>query len=164
MKQFFTVYLALLEFRVQFQEYVYVRKSYKSASGKTRQIAFWYNNLLQILFLLLHNCIRVFFLKSICYRFCSFGCLETAMKSYHQIESKIDINQLFYSNDIETGQMSGCISLAYRAITQKNLQFFLQNKDKLFGHYDTKFGIDMPQKFSYTGDEHYRWVQNLPNH
>ena len=86
------------------------------------------------------------------------------MKSYHQIESKIDINQLFYSNDIETGQMSGCISLAYRAITQKNLQFFLQNKDKLFGHYDTKFGIDMPQKFSYTGDEHYRWVQNLPNH
>ena len=81
------------------------------------------------------------------------------MKTYHQIESKIDINQLFYSNDIETGQMSGCISLAYRAITQKNLQFFLQNKDKLFGHYDTKFGIDMPQKFSYTGDEHYRWVQ-----
>ena len=80
------------------------------------------------------------------------------MKSYHVIESKIDINQLFYSNDIETGQMSGCISLAYRAITQKNLQFFLQNKDRLFGHHDIKFGIDMPQKFSYTGDEHYRGV------
>ena len=80
------------------------------------------------------------------------------MKSYHVIESKIDINQLFYSNDIETGQMSGCISLAYRAITQKNLPFFLEHKDNLFGEYDTKFGIDMSQNFTYTGDEHYRCV------
>ena len=84
------------------------------------------------------------------------------MKSYHVIESKIDINQLFYSNDIETGQMSGCISLAYRAITQKNLPFFLEHKDKLFGEYDTKFGIDMSQNFTYTGDEHYRCVYCLP--
>ena len=82
--------------------------------------------------------------------------METAMKTYHGIESTIDINQLFYSSDIETGQMSGCISLAYRAITQKNLQFFLKNKEKLFGTYDTTFGIDMPQDFSYTGDQHYR--------
>ena len=52
--------------------------------------------------------------------------------------------------------MSGCISLAYRAVSQKSLEFFLNNKDTLFGGYDVKFGIDPPSGFTYTGDQHYR--------
>lgn len=80
------------------------------------------------------------------------------MESYHSVESKVDINQLFYDDDVETGQMSGCISLAYRAVTQKPLSFFTSNKDKLFGVHDIKFGIKCNQDFSYTGDQHYRFV------
>ena len=38
------------------------------------------------------------------------------MKSYHRMESKIDVNQLFYDNEVETNQMSGCLSLAYRYV------------------------------------------------
>jgi hypothetical protein len=53
-------------------------------------------------------------------------------------------------------QMSGCLSLAYRAVTQKPLQFFIDNRQKLFTVHDTKFGVDPEPKFSYTGDEHYR--------
>ena len=41
-------------------------------------------------------------------------CFEDAMKSYHRMESKIDVNQLFYNDDVDTTQMSGCLSLAYR--------------------------------------------------
>ena len=78
------------------------------------------------------------------------------MNTYHRMEAKIDVNQLFYDEDVETSQMSGCLSLAYRAITQKPLSFFLENKEKLFGVHDIKFGIDMEPGFSYTGDEHYR--------
>ena len=78
------------------------------------------------------------------------------MKSYHRMESKIDVNQLFYDTDVETSQMSGCLSLAYRAVTQKPLSFFLDNEKKLFGVHDIKFGIDMEHGFSYTGNEHYR--------
>ena len=47
-------------------------------------------------------------------RFCCMRCFEDAMKSYHRIESKIDVNQLFYNDDVGTTQMSGCLSLAYR--------------------------------------------------
>ena len=47
-------------------------------------------------------------------RFCCLRCFEEAMKSYHRIESKIDVNQLFYNDDVDTTQMSGCLSLAYR--------------------------------------------------
>jgi hypothetical protein len=54
--------------------------------------------------------------------------------------------------------MSGCISLAYRAVTQKSLDFFVTNRQKLFTVHDTKFGVDMEPKFSYTGNEHYRLV------
>ena len=65
------------------------------------------------------------------------------MNTYHRMEAKIDVNQLFYDEDVETSQMSGCLSLAYRAITQKPLSFFLENKEKLFGVHDIKFGIDV---------------------
>ena len=93
------------------------------------------------------------------FRFCSLTCLDEAMSTYHPLESKVDINDLFYSRDMETGQMSGCISLAYRAISQKSLEFFLNNKDTLFGVHDIKFGIDPPSGFTYTGDQHYRYVE-----
>ena len=78
------------------------------------------------------------------------------MTTYHPMESKVDINSLFYSRDLETGQMSGCISLAYRSVTQKSLDFFLKNKENLFGKHDIKFGIDAQPGFSYTGDQHYK--------
>ena len=50
--------------------------------------------------------------------------------------------------------MSGCISLAYRAVTQKSLEFFKVNRETLFGKHDIRFGIDTPSDFSYTGDQH----------
>ena len=80
------------------------------------------------------------------------------METYHPMESQVDVNQLFYSDESENGQqqMSGCISLAYRAVTQKNLDFFLSHKETLFGKHDIKFGIDNVPGFSYTGDQHYK--------
>lgn len=89
-------------------------------------------------------------------RFCSWSCLQEAMDTYHRIESQLDVNQLFYDDSESSAQMSGCISLAYRAVTQKPLAFFLQHKDTLFGKHDVKFGIDLPHDFSYIGHHHYK--------
>lgn len=86
------------------------------------------------------------------------------MASYHPVESRLDINNLFYNHDLETGQMSGCISLAYRAITQKSLDFFKANKSQLFGSHDIKFGIDIQPGFTYEGHQHYKGLYNLVNH
>ena len=43
-----------------------------------------------------------------------------------------------------------------RAVTQKPVAFFKDHKDSLFGKHDIRFGIDVAEGFSYTGDEHYR--------
>jgi hypothetical protein len=83
------------------------------------------------------------------------------MATYHPIESKLDINDLFYNCDLETGQMSGCISLAYRAITQKPLNFFMDQKNDLFGIHDIKFGINIKPGFSYTGEQHYKYYNTI---
>lgn len=96
-------------------------------------------------------------------RFCSLSCLETAMSSYHRVESQIDITDLFYNRDSET-QMSGCISLAYRAITQKPVNFFVDNRDQLFDKHDIKFGLENPPGFAYKGNQHYKGLYNLVNH
>lgn len=89
-------------------------------------------------------------------RFCSLTCLDNAMSSYHRVESKMDITDIFYSEKDET-QLSGCISLAYRAITQKDLGFFVKNRKRWFAHHDTQFGVngDMTSKPD-ENDEGYR--------
>jgi len=52
--------------------------------------------------------------------------------------------------------MSGCISLAYRAVTQRTVKFFIENENRLFSHHDIKFGIQPSLDYSYVDDEHYR--------
>ena len=93
-------------------------------------------------------------------RFCRLNCLKSAMDSYHPVEAAVDLTDVFYGDDVDS-QLSGCISLAYRALSQKGLEFFKTNRERLFSEYDTKFGanIDTHEKnsFSYTGDMHYRY-------
>merc|ERR1719273_2138116 len=99
-------------------------------------------------------------------RFCSYYCLHTAMERYHRLEARADIIDLFYtySREEDDSSGSGCIPLAYRAVTQKGLQFFLDNRSKLFSRHDIKFGTNVENGYSYTGDEHYRGLYNLVNH
>ena len=37
-------------------------------------------------------------------RFCSLTCLNEAMATYHQLESNVDINSLFYSRELGMSQ------------------------------------------------------------
>jgi len=96
-------------------------------------------------------------------KFCSLRCLLKAESSYLPIESKVDITEIFYGNDTES-QLSGCISLAYRAVTQRGLDFFLQNRNSLFGEVDPTYGTNVKEDFLYSGDEHYRGLNNLVTH
>ena len=75
--------------------------------------------------------------------------------TYHETESKFDITEIFYGDDEDT-QLSGCISLAYRALTQRGLQFFKDNREKLFTDHDALYGTNVSNDFRYEGDEHYR--------
>ena len=89
-------------------------------------------------------------------RFCGLQCLETALSSYHIHETAVDVSDIFYGDDVES-QLSGCISLAYRAITQRSLDFFLENKETLFTEHDIQFGTEKEKKReAYIGVQHYK--------
>eukprot|EP00094_Tigriopus_californicus_P006260 TCALIF_06026-PA protein Name:"Similar to SMYD4 SET and MYND domain-containing protein 4 (Pongo abelii)" AED:0.08 eAED:0.08 QI:8/0.66/0.25/1/0.33/0.5/4/0/663 len=96
-------------------------------------------------------------------KFCGFRCWKLAMNSYHPVEARFDITEVFYGDD-PNSQLSGCLSLAYRAISQKKLAFFLDNKEKLFTTHDKLYGTNPPPGFSYEKDEHYRGLFNLVTH
>jgi hypothetical protein len=57
---------------------------------------------------------------------------------------------------LQESQLSGCISLAYRAVTQKSLDFFKAKKKDLFQNHDIKFATDVEKGFAYSGEQHYR--------
>ena len=79
------------------------------------------------------------------------------MSSYHVHESAVDLTDIFYGDDVES-QLSGCISLAFRAVTQKSLKFFVDNKEELFTGHDVTFGTekDGENRKPYIGDQHYK--------
>ena len=81
-------------------------------------------------------------------RFCCSGCLKTGMETYHPVEAKTNVQKLFWSKkevrqhlisvhvcvnhmhiQERYEETSGNILLTLRSITQKPLQYFLDNKD-----------------------------------
>ena len=65
------------------------------------------------------------------------------MESYHPIES------ITYHWMKESGMKSSEWMLAYRAIAQKPLDYFLKNEDELFCEHDPKYGLKLKE-----GDGH----------
>merc|ERR1711963_1162983 len=62
-------------------------------------------------------------------RFCCSACLKTGMESYHPVEAKTNVQKLFWSKKEERfEETSGNILLTLRSVTQKPLQYFLDNK------------------------------------
>lgn len=96
-------------------------------------------------------------------KFCGLRCWKLAMNSYHPVEANFDITEVFYGDDANS-QLSGCISLAYRAVSQKKLAFFLDNRESLFTAHDKLYGTNVSEDFSYEKDEHYRGLFNLVTH
>ena len=92
-------------------------------------------------------------------KFCSMECLHQAMESYHPVEAKINIQKMFWNKKEEKfEEMSGNILLAYRSITQKPLQFFLDTVD--YDDVDDMFGVE----FKNPEDKcHYSDYKNLFN-
>ena len=78
------------------------------------------------------------------------------MSTYHPIESKADITNLFYGQDEDDKTMSGCISLAYRVVAQQGLKFYKDHRNTLFSDYDIKYGTNVDKDFSYIGKEHFK--------
>jgi len=80
-------------------------------------------------------------------RFCCTDCLQAAMESYHPVEAKINIEKMFWNKkEGRFEEMSGNILLTYRSITQKPLQFFLDNSD--YDDVDDMFGVESVCEFS----------------
>ena len=77
-------------------------------------------------------------------------CLNSAKKTYHQLEAKINFAKFFQKKDEGYEEMSGLIFLAYRAVTQKPLDFFLN--DQKFNEVNEKFGAEFD-----TDDDVYHW-------
>ena len=96
-------------------------------------------------------------------RFCRFECLKLAMESYHPVEAKINIEKMFWNKKEERfEEMSGNILLSYRSITQKPLQFFLDNTE--YDNVDDMFGVEFasPEEICHYSD--YRNLYNLAAH
>ena len=73
-------------------------------------------------------------------RFCSTDCLLLAMESYHSVEAKINIENMFWNKKEERfEEMSGNILLTYRSVTQMPLQFFSDNTD--YGNVDDRSAV-----------------------
>jgi len=91
-------------------------------------------------------------------RFCSTDCLQAAMESYHPVEASINIEKMFWNKkEKRFEEMSGNILLTYRSITQKPLQFFLDNPD--YDDVNDMFGVESVCEYS-----DYRNLFNLAAH
>jgi len=96
-------------------------------------------------------------------RFCSMDCLAQAMDSYHPVEAKINIEKLFWNKKEETfEEMSGNILLTYRSVTQKPLEFFLDNQD--YDQVDDMFGVEFTSPEDKCHYSDYRNLFNLTAH
>jgi len=87
--------------------------------------------------------------------FCSLRCRDIACSTYHKYECKLV--DLFISSG-----MSIICYLAYRSISQKPLQWFLDNKH-LFDKHDKTSGQTKEQKDAYISGD-YKNYYNLVNH
>ena len=82
-------------------------------------------------------------------RFCSTECLQAALASYHPTEARVNIQKMFWNKkDDQFEELSGNILLSYRCVTQKPLQFFL-DQAATFEDVDDMFGVE----FSSPGDK-----------
>ena len=97
-------------------------------------------------------------------RFCSCKCLKAAMESHHPVEAKVNISKLFWNKKEEKyEELSGNILLSYRCITQKPLQFFLDQAS----HYedvDDMFGLEFTDPEEQLEYSDYRNLWNLTAH
>jgi len=87
--------------------------------------------------------------------FCSYACRHAALTTYHQYECKLV--DLFQASG-----MSIICYMSYRAITQKPLKWFLENKDKFVNHDETS-GQTKEQTETYKTED-YRNLYNLVTH
>merc|ERR1719228_1192494 len=96
-------------------------------------------------------------------RFCSTDCMHAAMESYHPVEAKINIEKMFWNKkEGKFEEMSGNILLSYRSITQKPLQFFLDNTE--YDNVDDMFGVEFASPEEKCEYSDYRNLFNLTAH
>merc|ERR1711963_142086 len=96
-------------------------------------------------------------------RFCCTACLKTGMESYHPVEAKTNVQKLFWSKREERyEETSGNILLTLRSVTQKPLQYFLDNKD--FTKVDETFGVEFSSPEDKVCFSDYKNLSNLEGH
>jgi len=96
-------------------------------------------------------------------RFCCSACLKTGMESYHPVEAKTNVQKLFWSKKEERfEETSGNILLTLRSVTQKPLQYFLDNKD--FTKVDETFGVEFSSPEDKVCFSDYKNLSNLEGH
>ena len=97
-------------------------------------------------------------------RFCSVGCLKVAMESHHPVEAKVNISKLFWNKKEEKyEELSGTILLSYRCITQKPLEFFLEQAAD-YDNVDDMFGVEFSNAEERLECGDYRNLWNLTAH
>ena len=97
-------------------------------------------------------------------RFCSAACLKAAMESHHPVEAKINISKLFYNKkEDKYEELSGTILLSYRCITQKPLEFFLEQASH-YDNVDDMFGVEFTSPEERLECSDYRNLWNLTAH
>ena len=86
------------------------------------------------------------------------------MATYHPVEAKIDIQKMFWNKKEERfEELSGNILLSYRCITQKPLNFFLDN-EAAYGEVDDNFGVEFSDENETLMWNDYRNIINLEAH
>ena len=86
------------------------------------------------------------------------------MDSYHPVEGKINIAKLFWNKkDERYEELSGNILLSYRCITQKPLQFFL-DQASTYDKVDDEWGVEFKNPDDVLLYDDYRNVFNLTAH
>lgn len=95
-------------------------------------------------------------------KFCGLVCLKAAMDSYHPVEGKINLEKFFWNKKDNCFQeTSGNILLAYRAITQKPLDFFLATAEF---DVNPRFGVDFTEEKDQCLYSDYGNLFNLEGH
>jgi len=95
-------------------------------------------------------------------RFCTMSCLHKAMDTYHKVEAKINMPKLFQKKDGGYEELSGCIFMAYRAITQKPLEFFIDTLN--YDEVEDEFGVEFKSEDDLYHWSDYRGLYNLEAH
>merc|ERR1712242_678526 len=73
--------------------------------------------------------------------FCSIDCRTQALQTFHKYECRL--THVFQETGIKELPL---LLLAFRAVSQKPIEYFVKNKEKLEGH-DTKFGVEDDEEY-----------------